>query len=69
MFFTIYIICTLLLTGASFYAFRDGAFEPIISSGVYTEKDIFITLLFLTIIPVINFLTLIYLIYLILYEV
>lgn len=63
MFFTIYVICALLLTTISYLAFKDGAFNSIIESGVYTEKDIMCTLFLLAIIPIINLLTIIYIIY------
>lgn len=63
MFFTIYIICALLLTLVNYLALKDGAFDPIIESGVYTEKEIMCTLFLLAIIPIINLLTVIYIIY------
>lgn len=63
MFFTIYVICALLLTVTSYLAFKDDAFHSIIESGVYTEKEIMCTLFLLTIIPIINLLTVIYIIY------
>jgi hypothetical protein len=63
MFFTIYVICALLLTFTSYLAFKDNAFDPIIESGVYTKQDILCTLFLLSVIPIINLLTVIYIIY------
>lgn len=63
MFFTIYIICALFLTVTSYLALKDGAFNPIIESGVYTEKEVMCTLFLLAVVPIINLLTIIYVIY------